>query len=71
LESNLKAVKLASEWTKENEDKMKAILNNDPDQRINWQKFQPFKQRREMSVNYNLELGKVEPKRNHLTAKIE
>lgn len=71
FESNLKGLKLASEWTPEHEARMRSILTNDPEPRINWQKFQPYKQRRDISITYGLQLGKVEQKRNPITSKIE
>lgn len=63
IESNIAALKIASEWNEEKEERMKSILNNEPTPRIDFVTFQPDKGRRSISITYDLQLGKVEPKR--------
>ena len=60
VEDNLGALKLASSWTKEYEDRMIAILGNEPIPRLNFLKFMPDKPRRPFRVTYSLKLGKVD-----------
>ena len=60
VEDNLGALKLASSWTKEYEDRMGEILGNEPIPRLNFLKFMPDKPRRPQRVTYTLKLGKLD-----------
>ena len=60
LESNLKALEIAANWTEELEAKMNEILDNQPAPRMNWLKFQPYPPRRTARLDIGMELGKVE-----------
>ena len=63
LENNLQSLKIASEWTKEKEERMTKILSNEPTARINFIKMAPDTGRRSQSVGFSFTLGKLERKR--------
>ena len=60
MESNLKAVELATKWTPELEEKLAGILNNQPPSTISMLTFQPYPARRPKRIKYDMELGKLE-----------
>ena len=60
IESNLKAVELATKWTPELEEKLGGILANQPPSVISMLTFQPYPARRPKRIKYDMELGKVE-----------
>ena len=60
LESNLKALEIAANWTEELEARMNEILGNQPTPPINYLKFQPYPPRRQIRLDIGMELGKVE-----------
>ena len=60
MESNLKAVELATKWTPELEEKLAGILNNQPPSTISMLTFQPYPARRPNRIKYDMELGKLE-----------
>ena len=66
MESNLKAVDLATKWTPELEEKLAGILSNQPPSVISMLTFQPYPARRPERINYDMELGKVELKDSEL-----
>ena len=59
IESNLKAVELATKWTPELEEKLGGILANQPPSVISMLTFQPYPARRPKRIKYDMELGKI------------
>lgn len=62
IESNLKSVELATKWTQELEDKVSAILANEPESRSNWLTWKPIDARRKVQLKLDMALGTVEYK---------
>ena len=62
IESNLKAVELATKWTPELEEKLGGILANQPPSVISMLTFQLYPARRPKRIKYDMELGKIEMK---------
>ena len=60
MESNLKALEIAANWTPELEEKIANILDNQPSPQMNWLTWTPLEPRRQTSLKYGMELGKVE-----------
>ena len=46
VESNIKALEVATKWTPEIEERINTALNNDPKRELNWLTMQPFPSRR-------------------------
>ena len=40
-------MKLVKEWSKETEEKVRAIFGNDPEKKLNWRTWSPLEQRRD------------------------
>jgi aryl-alcohol dehydrogenase-like predicted oxidoreductase len=57
IDSNLEALKLATNWNQEIEDKINGILNNEPVPRIDHDSFAPDLKRRPQTIGFDLELG--------------
>ena len=53
MESNLKALEIAANWTQENEERMNAILNNTPETAMNLREgYVPLAPRRKIATGY-------------------
>jgi aryl-alcohol dehydrogenase-like predicted oxidoreductase len=59
IQSNIEALKIASEWNKEKEEKMNTILGNEPTPRMNYDTYTLDVPRRTIMVDYDFKLGKV------------
>lgn len=60
LKKNLEALELAERWNEEIEGKMNKALDNQPAPTLNWITWAPYEHRRNLRLNYDIKLGKIE-----------
>lgn len=59
VQSNIKAVEIASKWTPELEERMEKLLGTQPEPAMDWNSFSPMTPRRLEAIDYDFELPKV------------
>lgn len=68
MESNLKALEIAANWKPEFEERINKLLDNEPSARLNWLTWTPYPSRRKESLQFDMELGKVQHREPTYTA---
>ena len=59
VQSNIRAIEIASKWTPELEERIEKILGTQPEPAMDWNSFSPMTPRRLEAIDYDFELPKV------------